>query len=104
MIAYMSGGQPSRRFRADMGAKKAKIQMEKTLLKERFKDSACNFKTHMKTELSRYRRSLQKNMQVQRTQVIKVPTEAEKKAERIKRKEEIEEERRNKKARLDLLF
>ena len=78
--------------------------MEKTLLKERYKDSACNFKTHMKTELSRYRRSLQKNMQVQRTQVVKVLTEAEKKAERIKRKEEIEEERRKKKARLDLLF
>ena len=74
------------------------------LLRDRFQNSARNFKTHMKTELARYRRSLQKNNRQQPVQVPRIQSEAEKKAERLRRKNEIEEDRRNKKARLDLLF
>ena len=104
MIADMGGGQPSRSYKADLKAKRDKSLLEKTLLRERFQNSARDFKSHMKTELARYRRSLQKNIRQQPSQVKKTQTEAEKRAERIKRKEEIEEERRKKKARLDLLF
>ena len=104
MIADMSDGQPSRRYKADMKSKRDKLKIEKVLLRDRFQNSARNFKTHMKTELARYRRSLQKNNRQQPVQVPRIQSEAEKKAERLRRKNEIEEDRRNKKARLDLLF
>ena len=104
MMADMSGGQPSRRFKADVKEKKTKLQIEKNLLSERFSNSAGNFKKHMRTELARYRRSLQKNNQNQQSQVVQTQTDAEKKAERLKRKAELEEERTRKRARLDLIF
>ena len=104
MIADMSGGQPSRRYKADLKANRDKLLIERTLLRDRFHNSARDFKTHMKTELGRYRKSLQKNIRQPPSHDMRIQSEAEKKAERIKRKEEIENERRNKRARLDLLF
>ena len=104
MIADMGGGQPSRSYKADLKAKRDKSLLERTLLRERYQNSARDFKSHMKTELARCRTSLQKNIRQQLSQVGNTQSEAEKKAERMKRKEELEEERRKKKARLDLLF
>ena len=60
MMAAMASGQPSQKYKAEVKEKKEKLEMEKILQNERFKNAAPKFKSDMKTELKRFRRAIQK--------------------------------------------
>ena len=99
----MSDGQPYRRFKVDV-LEKRKTKLENLRIRQHMKKSDDNrMKQDMKIELNRLRRKLKEDLKDKMINAKAKPlTEVEKKEQRSKRKQEIQDQREAKRKQLFL--
>ena len=100
---YMSDGQPYRRFKSDV-LEKRRTKLENLRIRQHMKkNDEDKIKQDMKVELSRLRRKLKEDLKEKRNKVVVKPlTEVDKKEHRVKRKQEIQDQREAKRKQLFL--
>ena len=105
LLAHMSNGLPYQRYLEEL-KKKRKEKLENERIRENIKaDDDIKEKADLKVELQRLRRKIREDMK-KKTQ-LRAPrpvTEASRKEDRIKRKQEIQDQRDAKRLSLALAF
>ena len=105
LLEYMSGGQPSQRFKLDQAQRTRAERVDKVLMIQQKKVDDVKYKQDMKKELVRFKQALKiSQKEAAEARNVKSKTSRDLKEERQLRKEEIERKRRSVKDNLPLLF